>query len=310
MHRALAWLPALALRLALGLALGLGPAVAQAQQAVPALSGRVIDQTGTLSASEREALGAKLAAFESERGTQIVVLMVQETAPEDIAAYAQRVADTWKIGRLQVGDGVLVVAALRERRARIEVAKALEGAIPDLAARQILDQHLRPAFREGAYARGLDATVQALMARVRGDADIPVPTAPGTREGAEPGFQLEEIAVFMFFAIPIVGAVLTGILGRKLGTLATAGAAGYGAWWFSASLFMAALAGIAALVLVGVIGFGSSPGRRMRRGGGLPHIGTWGGGGWSGGSISSSDGGGFSSGGGGDFGGGGASGDW
>ena len=60
--------------------------------------------------------------------------MVPSTQPEDIAAYAQRVADSWKIGRREVGDGVLIVVAKNDRRVRIEVAKALEGAVPDLAA--------------------------------------------------------------------------------------------------------------------------------------------------------------------------------
>ncbi len=107
---------------------------------MPALTARVIDQTGTLDASQRDALEAKLRAFEEAAGPQIVVLMVPSTQPEDIAAYAFRVADNWKIGRREVGDGVLVVVAKNDRRLRIEVAKALEGAIPDLAARQIIDR--------------------------------------------------------------------------------------------------------------------------------------------------------------------------
>ncbi|MCV5942358.1 TPM domain-containing protein, partial [Escherichia coli] len=82
---------------------------------------------------------AKLQALETELGSQIVVLMVPSTAPEDIASYAHRVADTWKIGRREVGDGLLIVVAKDDRRVRIEVAKALEGAIPDLMARRVID---------------------------------------------------------------------------------------------------------------------------------------------------------------------------
>ena len=114
----------------------------------------------------RDRLEAKLAAFEAEAGPQIVLLLVPATAPEDIAAYAQRVADTWKIGRREVGDGVRVVVAKDERRVRIEVAKALEGAIPDLAARQIIDQSIRPAFRANDYAGGLEAALDQLIARI------------------------------------------------------------------------------------------------------------------------------------------------
>ena len=132
-------------------------ASAQAVLPVPALSGRVIDQTATLTGPQSAALDAKLAAFEAQSGPQIVLLLVPGTAPEDIAAYAQRVADAWKIGRRDVGDGVLLVVSKGDRRVRIEVAKGLEGAIPDLAARQIIDNAIRPAFRADDYAGGLNA---------------------------------------------------------------------------------------------------------------------------------------------------------
>ena len=104
-------------------------AAAWAQSAVPALSGRVIDQTATLTAVQREALDARLAALESERGAQLVILIVASTQPEDIAAYAQRVADSWKIGRREIGDGILIVVAKDDRKVRIEVAKTLSPAM-------------------------------------------------------------------------------------------------------------------------------------------------------------------------------------
>ena len=117
-----------------------------------ALAGRVIDATGTLTPEQVRALDERLAAIELQRGSQVVVLIVASTQPEDIAAYAQRVADRWKIGRREVGDGVLVVVAKDDRRVRIEVAKALEGAIPDLAASRIIEQTIVPAFRAGDFA--------------------------------------------------------------------------------------------------------------------------------------------------------------
>ena len=152
----------LAAALALLAALAAMPLHAQDVQPVPALTARVIDVTGTLAAAERSALEQRLAAFEAQAGPQIVLLMVATTAPEDIAAYAQRVADTWKIGRRDVGDGVLVVVARDDRRVRIEVAKALEGAIPDLAAKMIIDEALTPAFRRGDYGAGLEAGAQRI----------------------------------------------------------------------------------------------------------------------------------------------------
>jgi len=284
------------------------PGQAQDVLPVPALNARIIDQTGTLSVEQRDALDAKLAAFEAQAGPQIVLLLVPATAPEDIASYAQRVADSWQIGRRDVGDGVLLVVSKSDRRVRIEVAKALEGAIPDLAARQIIDSTIRPAFRADDYAGGLNAAVDRLMQRIRGE-NLP---APNARTGAQQGLQLEELGMFFFVAVPILGAVLTGVFGRKFGSLLTAGAAGGLGWWFTASLLMAAGAGLGALLLVGIFGIGSAVRRAGSRSDGLPHIGGWGGGGGFGGGGGGfgGGGGGFSSGGGGDFGGGGASGDW
>ena len=264
-----------------------------------------MDQAGILQPDQRAALEAKLAAFEAQAGPQIVVLTVASTGIEDIADFAQRAGDAWKIGRKDVGDGLLLVVARDDRKLRIQVAKALEGAVPDLAARQIIGNQIAPAFKRGDYAAGLDAGVDALIARIRGE-HLPAPTSTaGSRPDA--GFDWEELAVFFFIAVPVAGGVLTSVLGRKLGAVLTAGGAGTLAWWLSASLLIGGLAGIVALVLVGVMGVGAVRGGRGGRGGGPPIIwGSGGGGGFGGGG----GGGGFSSGGGGDFGGGGASGDW
>jgi len=304
-HNALLRLACAAL-LAFGLA---WCAAARAQDVlpVPPLSDRVIDQTGTLSPAQRSALVDKLATLERELGTQLVILIVPTTQPEDIAAYAQRVADQWKIGRREVGDGLLLVVAKNDRGVRIEVAKTLEGAVPDLAARQIIDRAIVPAFRAGDFAGGLNQAIDQLAARVRGEA-LPLPGAGAARKPAhQGGIDLQDLALFFFIGVPIAGAVLTGMLGRKLGSVATGVVAGGLGWLFSASVLIAAAAGVLALFLVGVLGFGAA--RRAGRGGmgGLPPI-VIGGGGWGGGG--GGGGGGFSSGGGGDFGGGGASGNW
>lgn len=271
---------------------------------VPPLSGRVIDQTGTLSAAQAQGLTDKLAAFEAVSGPQIVVLMVSTTQPEDIAAYAQRVGDAWKIGRREVGDGLLIVVAKADRRVNIQTAKALEGAIPDLAARQIIDSAIRPAFRADDYAGGLNAAVDQLMARIRGEA-LPVPTRkPSSSQPPFGGLQPMELLIFAFIALPVVAGVTRRIFGRGLGSLASGGATGVVAWLVSSSLLVAGVGAVIGL-LFGLFAGASGALRSSGRHGGFG--GGFGGGGWSGGG---GGGGGFSSGGGGDFGGGGASGDW
>ena len=284
-----------------------GAVRAQDLQPVPPLSGRVIDSTATLTPAQAQALGTKLEAIETQRGSQVVVLIVASTQPEDISSYAHRVADAWKIGRREVGDGVLVIVAKNDRKVRIEVAKALEGAVPDIAAGRIIIEQITPAFKAGDYAGGLNAAVDRLAQRIAGEGLAePTPRDPrqsGANKGLG-GFDLQDLAIFLFVGVPIVGAVLTGIFGRKLGSVLTGGAVGGIGWWLTASALVAGGAGLVALFLVGVMGMGGS---RLGRSGG-PVI--WGGGGGGFGGGGGGGGGGFSSGGGGDFGGGGASGSW
>lgn len=279
---------------------------------IPPASAQVIDQTGTLSEPQRAALIGKLVALEQKTGTQMVLLLVPTTAPEDIASYAQRIADNWKIGRRDVGDGVVIIVAKDDRRVRIEVAKTLEGAIPDLAAKRIISEQITPAFKAGDYAGGLNAAVDKLAARVQGESL----TEPRAKEsgGGGLGAQWEELAMFFFIGVPLLGAVLTAMFGRKLGSLVTGGAAGGIGWWLTTSAVLAGVAGMVAVVLVGILGIGAARsaagGLGLRRGGAVIPPVIWGGGGGGWGSGGSGGGGGFSSGGGGDFGGGGASGDW
>ncbi len=142
------------------LTLGLVPSQVNAQDPlpVPALTARFMDSSGTLAAGDAVRIEQQLAALEQRSGTQVVVWMLPSTAPEDIFSYANRVANVWKIGRKDVGDGLLIVVAVQDRRMRIEVAKSLEGAIPDLAANQIIEREMTPAFKRGDYAGGGEAS--------------------------------------------------------------------------------------------------------------------------------------------------------
>ena len=297
------WLRQLALLLLLPLAL-CGSARAQDVLPVPPLAGRVIDQTGTLSAAQSEGLTRKMAAFEAASGVQIVVVMIPSTAPEDIADYTQRLGDAWKIGRRNVGDGLLIVVAKNDRRMRIAPAKALEGAVPDLATQQIINEAMRPAFRADDYAGGLNAAVDQLIARIQGEA-LPAPT----RRPAAPDsfFKLPptDLLIFAFIALPIVASVTRRLFGRGLGSLASAGATGGIAWLVTSSLIFVAIGAVIGLMF-GLFAGASNVLRSSGRGG-FGGGGFGGGGGWSGGG---GGGGGFSSGGGGDFGGGGSSGSW
>lgn len=285
---------------------GSGAAYAQNVQKAPKLLSPVTDMTGTLSSSEQEQLRARLLAFEKAKGVQIAVLVVDSTSPEDIFSYTNRIANTYKLGRKDVGDGILLVVAKSDRRMRIEVAKTLEGAVPDLMAKRVINEHMTPAFKRGDFFAGLSAGAEALMALVSSE-PLPEPQQKtgDTQNHADP-------LSLLFFGIIFIPAFM-GVARALLGRLPAAAVAGVAsgalvAWTLPSLGLPAAL----------VAGFGMfvwalihSAGGRGVSSGGTPWIGTGGGGnsgfggGWSGGG-----GGGWSSGGGGDFGGGGASGGW
>jgi len=300
----------LALLWALGL--GLWQATACAQTAlvpVPDYRAHVTDTARALADADRAALERQLADFETQRGTQIGVLIVPSTAPEDIADYSQRVADAWKLGRAGVGDGLLIVVAVQDRRVRIAPFKALEGAIPDVLAKRIIDQQMVPAFRRGDYAGGLRDALAQLQAHITGEAlPEPAPARPQIDE-----FDIVEAAMLLLVAVPLVTRVLRQMLGQRLGSLVGAAAAGLLVWQITGRIWMALLAGLMGF-FVGLFTDLPMVARDMRhrhsghRGGWHRSGDGWGGGGF--GDAGGIGGGGASSGGGGDGGGGGASGSW
>lgn len=277
--------------------LGLAHADTGALAPVPALTARVMDQTATLNTAQRQTLENQLTALEQARGSQVVVLLVPTTQTEDIAAFANRVADAWKIGRKGVGDGLLIVVDKQDRRVRIEVARALEGAIPDLAAHRITDEVMIPAFKQGDFAGGLTQGISQIDKLIAGEAlPAPAPSAqpkPATSSGSDMSLDtilgfLAAAATIGFLIVTAVASLLSKLLGDTWGIIGTHLLFGGLAWALTGNW----VAGVIAMVVVAALFLWGIFGGSFVGGGG------------------SSSGGGFSSGGGGSFGGGGSSGSW
>ncbi len=263
--------------------------LAFAQIVVPPLTSRVTDQTATLDASQIEALNTRLQDFETQKGSQIAVLIVPTTAPETVEQYALRVAETWKLGRKGVDDGALLLVAKDDRALRIEVGYGLEGALTDIAAKRIISEIIIPRLREGDFAGGVTAGVERMIAVIEGEPLPPVSARPREAE-------IESYIPVLFIVALAMGGMLRAMLGRLPGALATGGAVGVIAWLMAGVLSIAIVAGLIALFIT-LFGGGRGPGGGgFGRRGGFGH----GGGGFGGG---------FGGGGGG-FGGGGASGRW
>ena len=260
-------------------------------QAIPALSSPVTDVTNTLSATEQQALAQKLSVFTQKKGSQIAVLIVPTTQPEDIAQYSLRVAEAWRIGRDKQDDGVIILLAKNDRKMRIEVGYGLEGAIPDAIAKRIVSDVMAPYFRQGDFSGGLNAAVDQLMALISGEA-LP---APAKKQAGASSF-FDYLPILMFGAI-FSGMVLRGLFGKFFGSALNGGALGLLVWFLGGALLTVLLVVIAAFIFTLAMGGGRGAGYGYPGG-----VGGYGGGGLGGGDIFS--------GGGGDFGGGGASGDW
>ncbi|MFC0677183.1 TPM domain-containing protein [Lysobacter korlensis] len=286
------------------------PAVAQTLAPIPRLDSPVVDTTGTLDAQTRARLEAQARALRERKGSQLQVLMVPTTQPEDIAQYAVRAFDQWKLGRGEVDDGVLLVVAKNDRRVRIEVGYGLEGAIPDATAARVIQEYAVPRFRAGDYAGGIsDAT--AVLARIIEGEPLPPPMASHRAPAARAPQGGGSNWLFALFAAFIVAQVARGIFGsapRSLRGLAGAGAAGAVAWLLSSMLLVGGIGALLGMFL----GLAGRPAGRYAR----PHawggFGGFGGGGFGGGGFGGGGfgGGGGWSGGGGMSGGGGASGSW
>ena len=268
-------------------------ALAAAQVPVPPLTGHVIDQTGTLTAEQKATLEQTLTAFEARKGSQLAVLMVASSAPEEIEQYALRVAEQWKLGRKKVDDGAILVVAKNDRAMRIEVGYGLEGALTDLTSKRIISETILPRFKAQDFYGGITAGVGQIIRVIDGE---PLPEPSNNARGEMRGDVQQYVPVLFILALA-VGGVLRATLGKVAGSLVTGGVVAVIAWFVVGALSMALIAGVIAL-FVTLLG-GGMVGRGLG--------GYYGGGGRRGGGFGG--GGGFSGGGGG-FGGGGASGRW
>jgi uncharacterized protein len=266
---------------------------------VPQLSGRVNDYAGMLSPEAASRLEQKLAAFERDQSTQIVILTIPSLQGDDIDQFTIRVADLWKIGQKGSDNGVLLVLAQAERKVRIEVGMGLQGVLPDITAGRIIRDVMQPHLKSGNFDQGIDAGVDGIIAATKGEFKAP----PEERKNRSRQSGSSRLLTFLLFTG--VAAVALGSVSRYLGGLA--GAVGLP---LAAGMTFSGL-GLGILLLLGAVGlvagFLLSTLSRFGHNGGLGGGGFYGGGGFGGGF--GGGGGGFSGGGGG-FDGGGASGDW
>lgn len=270
------------------------------------LNSPVIDEAHILSPSDKQALEQKLRSVNQRGLAQAAVVLVPTTNGEDIFDYSMKVADRWQLGKKDTDQGLLIVAAINDRKMYILTGYGLEGALPDSVTKRIITDDIAPYFKQGNYAQGINAGLNRIEERLTTDPDI-LKNADANRQTQQEVHGISPIFLGIFGLI--AGMILTGIFGRFLGSIFTAGGVFFGGTMLGAGFFASLI--VAMLLFFFLLTRGGGRGGRGGRGGGggiifLPTGGGFGGGGFGGGGF----GGGGYDGGGGGFGGGGAGGDW
>ena len=156
----------------------------------------VSDNAGILSPNTVTALNLRLEAFERETSNQVIVATFPKV-PEGyvLEDFTQRTAEAWGIGQEKDDNGVALFVFPSERRTRIEVGYGLEGALPDVIAKRIIENEILPAFRAGDFDSGVRRAVTAIMQATRGEYKGSGRTVADSEEG---GGELFGIVVFLF----------------------------------------------------------------------------------------------------------------
>jgi uncharacterized protein len=203
---------------------------------VPYLAGRVNDQAKLLDDGFESQLEERLRLLEEETGAQVAVLTISTLEGDPLEDFSMRVVETWKLGREDADDGVLILVARDERRMRIEVGYGLEGVLTDAQSGRIIDHLMAPRFREGDFNGGIGAAVDAVSSAIRGE-PVDLPERRTSSEGFNPG----SFIFLLIFGLPFINIAL-----------AARGAAGWIVGIFLTPFFFAFPAAIFGLTAVGI----------------------------------------------------------
>jgi uncharacterized protein len=211
-------------------------AVAQNIPARPNPPRLVNDFANVLTADQVQSLEQKLVSYDDSTSNQIVIVTVPSTGDYDVDAYALKILRDWGVGNKRTNNGIVILAAISDRKIKIEVGYGLEGAVPDIVAKQIIDNEITPNFREGNYYRGFDAATSALIRAATGEYKAPEgynERKRTTRSGGSGlGWIIPVIIIIILFSRrggggggmmsrrgynPFLGGFLGGMLGSGLG---------------------------------------------------------------------------------------------
>lgn len=273
----------------------------------------VVDMAGVLTDSELTRLEQRLYELSQTGKAQAAVVIVATTGDISIFDYALKIAQRWQLGGAKHDEGLLMVVAINDQKIYTLTGYGLEGVLPDAAIKRISREYIRPAFKEGNYAKGINAGFDQIIERLNSDPETlaRADEAQLNQETQDDGAGALSFGLLIFGLL--VGGILTRIFGRLAGSTINSVLMTFVGWFLGLGFF----GGLAiALILWFVVLLNHGRGGGWSSGGFGGGFGSGGGFGGSSGGFGGSSGGGFGgssggfSGGGGGFGGGGAGDSW
>lgn len=170
----LIWLCAVLLSLA---------AVSQNIPAKPNPPNLVNDYTHTLTADQQQALEKKLVTFDDSTSTQIAVIIIESLEGAEISEYALQIGRSWGVGGADYNNGVVLLIAKSDRKINISTGYGVEGALPDITCKHIIDEIIKPNFRGNDYYRGINEGTDAIIKAVKGEYQTPRQKNKGNTSG-------------------------------------------------------------------------------------------------------------------------------
>lgn len=203
--------------------LAVAASTAVALEVPPTPSTWVSDHAGVLGGDARSRLDTRLEALEQRTGHQVIAVLFESLEGESLEDFTVRCAEAWKVGRKGLDDGLIFFAFVGDRRMRLEVGYGLEDRVPDLIARRLLAEQVKPAFARGDYAGGIDALVSSLE-RVFAGEPLPEPARRTSRRS----FPLGTVVLVVLLLLAQIVSRGTGRRGFRGGTWGGFGGGGWG----------------------------------------------------------------------------------
>jgi uncharacterized protein len=228
----------------------------------PAAFYAVVDNSNTITSEQKETLNRKLTHYKDSTTNEIAVVIIPTTGDYAIEEVALRILRDWGVGTRDKNNGIVILVAKDDHKIRIEVGYGLEGAVPDITAKSIIDNDLTPNFKEGNYYRGLDKATDDIIKAAAGEYKAPESYGKSRGKGIKAG-------TIIFFIILFIILSSIGRRGGGGGMMSRRGYGGFGTGWILGSLMG-----------------GGSGGGGWSGGGGGGGFGGFGGGGGGGGGAS------------------------